>query len=173
MLRALGRQGFPVPAVLGLCTDDAVIGSWFYVMDLVEGRIFWVPSLPELPPTDRRAACDSMNETIARLHMIEPVAAELADYGRPGNYVERQVARFSEQYPGDAAAGRLAVMDRLIEWLPAHLPRQDGGRAIVHGIAGRVLRGNASHARAHEHVARFDPLAQAAWAQAQRAQAEA
>ncbi|MDO7843120.1 phosphotransferase [Sphingomonas immobilis] len=132
VLSALAETGFPVPRTIGLCTDDSVIGSWFYVMEMVEGRIFWDANLPELPPAERAACFDSMNETMARLHQVDYAAAGLDDFGRPGNYVERQIARFSQQYLADADAGRYETMDRLIEWLPAHMPAEDA-RAIVHG----------------------------------------
>ncbi len=132
-MQALGGSGFPVPQVLGLCTDDAVIGSMFYVMDCVAGRVLSDPGLPDLSPAERVAAYDSMNATIARLHAIDADAIGLGDYGRPGNYVERQVARFSKQYREDELAGRNADMDRLIEWLPANMPKDCESRRLVHG----------------------------------------
>ncbi|WP_454884103.1 phosphotransferase [Sphingomonas oryzagri] len=132
VLTALGNDGFPVPRTIGLCTDDDVIGSWFYVMEMVEGRIFWDSDLPEVAREERAACFDSMNDTMARLHATDFAAIGLADYGKPGNYVERQVARFSRQYLADADAGRFEAMDRLIEWLPANMPPEQG-RSIVHG----------------------------------------
>lgn len=132
VLRALGRIEFPVARVLGLCTDDAVIGTWFYVMELVEGRIFWDATLPDIPDRDRPAYFDAMNATIALLHGVDFEAVGLGDYGRPGNYIERQIARWSRQYVDDAEAGRDPSMDRVIEWLAANIPPGDE-TALTHG----------------------------------------
>src|SRR3546814_7720316 len=101
-------------------------------MDMVEGRIFWDAALPGVSPPERAAVFDAMNATIADLHSIDHVAAGLADYGRPGNYFERQIARWSRQYLEDAQAGRDPYMDRLVEWLPAHIPPGEE-TSIVHG----------------------------------------
>ncbi len=132
VLTALEPQGVPVAHVHGLCTDDAVIGSWFYVMEMVEGRIFWDATFPDVPRSERAAYFDAMNRTIAGLHRIDPAEAGLADYGRPGNYFERQIARWSRQYLDDADAGRDAGMDALVAWLPDNIPPGDETR-IVHG----------------------------------------
>jgi aminoglycoside phosphotransferase (APT) family kinase protein len=129
---ALGAAGFPVPRVHGLCEDDGVIGTAFYLMDMVEGRIFWDATLPDIRRDQRPAYFDAMNETIARLHTIDPVAVGLADYGRPDAYFARQIARWSRQYLEDPEAGRDANMERLIAWLPANIPPGDE-TAIVHG----------------------------------------
>ena len=132
VLSALGSTGFPVAHVHGLCTDKSVIGSWFYVMEMVEGRIFWDATVPDATRDERAALYDAMNATIARLHGIDPDAIGLGDYGRPGNYFERQIGRWSKQYLDDADAGRDPYLDRLIEWLPANIPAGDE-TAIVHG----------------------------------------
>ena len=132
VIAALGAQGFPVARVYGLCTDDAVIGSWFYVMEMVEGRIFWDASFPEVPHADRPRYFDAMNTTIAALHRYDPDAIGLGDYGRPGNYFERQIGRWSKQYLDDPQAGRDPAMDALVEWLPANIPPGDEAR-VVHG----------------------------------------
>ncbi len=132
VLSALGQAGFPVAHVHGLCTDDSVIGSWFYVMEMVDGRIFWDATFPEVSSAERERCFIAMNETIAALHRIDPDAVGLGDYGRPGNYFERQISRWSRQYRDDADAGRDADMDRLAEWLPAHIPPGEE-TAIVHG----------------------------------------
>lgn len=129
---ALAPTGFPVARVHGLCMDEAIIGSWFYVMDHVEGRIFWDASFAELPLADRQACFAAMNSTLARLHALDPAALGLADYGRHGNYLERQIRRWSRQYAQDEAAGRNADMDALIDWLPRRLPASHD-TAIVHG----------------------------------------
>ncbi len=132
VLMALGRAGFPVAQVHGLCTDEGVIGTSFYIMELVAGRIVWDATFPDVPATDRPAYFDAMNRVIADLHRIDPVTIGLADFGRPGNYFERQIARWSRQYLADADAGRDPNMDRLVEWLPRHIPAGDQA-AIVHG----------------------------------------
>ena len=133
VLAALDRQGFPVPKVHGLCLDETVIGTPFYVMDLVDGRIFWEADFPQVPGKDRARYFDAMNGAIAQLHSIDPVQAGLGDYGKPGNYFERQIGRWSKQYLGDAEAGRVDAMDRLVEWLPRNVPRDDQDARIIHG----------------------------------------
>jgi aminoglycoside phosphotransferase (APT) family kinase protein len=132
VLSALGGVGFPVARVFGLCTDDAVIGTWFYVMEKVEGRIFWDTTFPQVDRSDRPAYFDAMNATLAELHRIDPESVGLGDFGRPGSYFERQIARWSKQYLEDVEAGRDPNMDRLIEWLPEHVPAEEAAR-IVHG----------------------------------------
>ncbi|WP_375383103.1 phosphotransferase family protein [uncultured Sphingomonas sp.] len=132
VIQALAAAGIPVPRVRALCTDETVIGSWFYVMDLVEGRIFWDGGFPGVDPAERAALQDSMGGTLAAIHALSPEQVGLGDYGRHGGYLERQVARWSRQYREDEAAGRTADMDFLVEWLPAHLPA-DGDTRVVHG----------------------------------------
>jgi aminoglycoside phosphotransferase (APT) family kinase protein len=132
VLTGLAGVGFPVPHVHGLCTDETVIGSWFYVMEMIEGRIFWDATIPEVGHTERAALFDAMNATIASLHKIDYRMAGLGDYGRPGNYFERQIARWSVQYLEDVEAGRDPAMDRLVEWLPANIPANED-TSIVHG----------------------------------------
>lgn len=133
VLAALGAQGFPVPRVYGLCEDENVVGTPFYVMDLVHGRIFWEAQLPGLSREDRGAAFDAMNATIAQLHGYDPPAIGLGDYGKAGGFVERQVARWSKQYLGDVEAARLDAMDQLVDWLQKHLPADSGRSSVVHG----------------------------------------
>jgi len=133
VLKALGPKGFPVAQLLGLCTDDAVIGSWFYVMEMVEGRIFWDATFPQVSYDERPLYFDAMNATLASLHGFAPAKIGLANYGKPGNYFERQIARWSRQYVEDADAGRDPIMDRLIEWLPANLPDAPDETTLVHG----------------------------------------
>ncbi|WP_218508991.1 phosphotransferase family protein [Variovorax sp. dw_308] len=132
VIGALHGAGFPVPRVYGLCQDDAVIGSWFYVMEMMEGRIIWDATLSKLPAAERAAYFDAMNATLAQLHCVDYAAIGLGDYGRPGAYVERQVKRWSKQYFEDEAAGRNAHMDLLVEWLPKNIPAGDE-TSIVHG----------------------------------------
>lgn len=132
VLEALHGSAVPVPRLLGLCTEDSVLGSAFYVMDHVVGRIFWDTSFPEVTRAARPAYFDAMNTTIAALHSIDPATVGLADYGPAGGYFDRQVARLSRQYREDTDAGRAADMDRLIEWLEEHRHIPDEVR-IVHG----------------------------------------
>lgn len=129
---ALAKVGFPVAHIHGLCTDESVIGTWFYVMDMVDGRIVWDATFPDVARADRPAYFDAMNATIAALHAINPASIGLSDYGRPGNYFERQINRWAQQYRDDADAGRDPDMDRVIDWLSAHIPTGDES-AIVHG----------------------------------------
>jgi aminoglycoside phosphotransferase (APT) family kinase protein len=133
VLAALGAKDFPVARVFALCEDEGIIGTAFYLMDMVEGRIFWEAQLSGLGRDERAAAFDSMNSTIARLHAFDPQAIGLGDYGRPGGFVERQVARWSKQYAGDVEAGRIEAMDRLVDWLGKHLPPDSGRSSVVHG----------------------------------------
>ena len=133
VIRALGRHGFPVARVYGMCEDESVIGTPFYLMDMVEGRIFWEAQMPGLDLEDRAAAFDSMNATIAQLHNFDPQEIGLGDYGKPTGFVERQVARWSKQYAGDVEAGRIEAMDRLVDWLEKHLPADSGRSSVVHG----------------------------------------
>jgi len=132
LIDALHPAGFPVPRPCGLCLDENVIGTIFYVMERVEGRNVWDTAFPEVPRETRPLYFDAMNETIARLHAIDPIAVGLGGYGKPGNYFERQIGRWSGQYLGDEAAGRIPAMDRLIAWLEGHIPSGDEA-AIVHG----------------------------------------
>ena len=108
-----------------------MIGSAFYVMEFVEGRVFHDPQLPGLTPEHRTAIFDSMNDTVAKLHRVDPAAVGLADFGRPANYLQRQLARWSRQYRLSETVP-IPAMDRLIEWLPHHLP-EHGETRIVHG----------------------------------------
>jgi aminoglycoside phosphotransferase (APT) family kinase protein len=128
---ALWAQGFPVARPLYFCADRDIIGTEFFVMEHVAGRVFWEPWAPGLAGDDRARLFSSLNETIARLHMIDPDAAGLRGFGRPEGYVARQIKRWSEQYRASASES-IAEMDRLIAWLPGACPVQSGS-AIVHG----------------------------------------
>jgi len=131
VLAALAPTGLPVPRPYALCEDDAVIGSMFYVMEKVEGRLFRDPLLPELPPAERRQVYLSMVETLARLHALDPEALGLADFGRAGNYMARQVERWTRQYRASTDR-EIPAMERLIAWLPRTIPAQTR-TSIVHG----------------------------------------
>ncbi len=131
VMRALAGTGVPAPRVFALCADESVAGTAFYVMEHVEGRIFWDPTLPDLKPAARGAIFDSMNEVIVRLHLADFAALGLADFGKPGNYVARQIARWTQQYRASETEP-IPAMDRLIDWLPAHLPAGES-TTLVHG----------------------------------------
>ena len=131
VMAALAGTDVPVAKTYALCEDAAVIGTAFYLMEYVEGRILWDPTLPGMTPPQRAAHYDELNRVIAALHRIDYMAAGLGGYGKPGNYVERQVARWSRQYQA-SAGDRIPAMDRLIDWLPQHVPGGDE-TAIVHG----------------------------------------
>ncbi len=133
VMTALGGAGFPAPRVHGLCEDDSVIGTPFFVMDLVEGRIVWEAEFPGMTPDKRAAHFDAMNATIAQLHGYDPAAIGLGDYGKAGGFVERQVKRWASQYRADGDAGRLDQMDQLADWLEKHLPPDSGDSRIAHG----------------------------------------
>lgn len=131
VMSALGAQGFPVPTMRALCEDTGVIGTPFYVMDFLEGRIFRDARLPGLPPAERTAIYDNLNSTLARLHGIDVAAAGLSDYGKPGNYFQRQIDRWTRQYRG-AQTEEIPEMERLIETLPGAIPA-DEAVSIAHG----------------------------------------
>jgi len=131
VITALAKTGFPVARTYALCTDESVIGTMFYVMEHVEGRVLWDPTLPGMEPAGRRAIYDEMNRVIARLHRVDFTAIGLADYGKPGNYFQRQIDRWSRQYKASETE-KIEAMDRLIEWLPGNIPRGDA-TSIVHG----------------------------------------
>jgi len=133
VMHALADTDVPVAKMLALCEDESVIGRAFYVMAFVEGRVLWDPSLPGMTPAERSAIYDEMNRVIAALHSVDVVAAGLADYGKPGNYFARQIGRWSKQYLASETE-HIEAMQRLIEWLPQHMPDEAGERvSIVHG----------------------------------------
>ena len=273
VLAALGgASDVPVPRVLALCMDPTVIGTAFYVMDHIEGRVLRDAAFPEVGRDERPAYAEAVVDALARLHRVDYHAAGLADFGREGGYLRRQFKRWSRQYAEDAEAGRVPVMDRLIEWLPGQLPAAEEtcivhgdyrcdnvifhpreprvlavldwelatlgnpladfgyhlmmyrmpalavtgllgrdlvalnlpdesryvawycakmGRdgipgldvlvafnlfklaAVCHGIRGRLLRGNAADAAARSYAAQVEPIAELAWAQAERAMSSA
>jgi aminoglycoside phosphotransferase (APT) family kinase protein len=133
VLAALGGQGFPVPRVHALCEDESIIGTAFYVMDLVPGRIVWEAHFPGMAREERAAHFDAMNATIAQLHSYVPAEIGLGDYGKATGFVERQVKRWSQQYLSDVDGGRVEAMDRLVDWLGKHLPPDSGEARIAHG----------------------------------------
>jgi aminoglycoside phosphotransferase (APT) family kinase protein len=132
VIAGLHPTGFPGAKPYGLCTDDSVIGSWFYVMSMVEGRTIWDGAMPGATPEFRRATYNAMIDTLAALHNTSIESASLSDFGKPGNYFARQIGRWSKQYVEDVDAGRYPAMDKLVEWLPANIPAGDEV-SIVHG----------------------------------------
>jgi aminoglycoside phosphotransferase (APT) family kinase protein len=139
VMKALAAHGVPVPAMLALCEDESVIGRAFYVMSFVDGRVLWNQALPEATHAERGAIYDEMNRVIAALHKVDVIASGLADYGKPGNYFERQIGRWSKQYVASLTSPGpqpIEAMERLIDWLPAHMPasaRDESKVSIVHG----------------------------------------
>ena len=131
VITALHGNGFPVAKTYCLCMDDAIIGTAFYVMDYVAGRVLWEPSLPQMGKDQRGAYFDELNRVIALLHSLDYAAIGLADYGKPGNYIERQINRWTKQYRASETE-RIEAMENLIEWLPKNIPQGDE-TTIVHG----------------------------------------
>ncbi|MER8627660.1 phosphotransferase family protein [Mesorhizobium sp. M1143] len=133
VMKALAGTAVPVPAMLHLSAEATPIGRMFYVMDFLDGRIFWDPAVPEAAGNDERAALyDAMNATLAALHDVDVEAVGLGDFGKPGNYFERQLARWTSQYRA-SETGTVADMDLLIAWLETHMPADDGRKSLVHG----------------------------------------
>jgi aminoglycoside phosphotransferase (APT) family kinase protein len=120
-----------VARTYGLCTDESVIGTWFYVMDMVEGRILWDQTLPQCEPAERRAIYMAKIKTLADLHNTDVEAVGLSDFGKPGNYMGRQVDRWTKQYRASETV-KLDTMESLMDWLPRTLPHQDRS-TVVHG----------------------------------------
>jgi len=131
VITALAGSAVPVPSTYCLCTDEAVIGTVFYVMDWVDGRVLWDPRLPGMDGDERRAIFTEMNRVISALHRVDFSAIGLADFGRPGNYFARQIDRWSKQYKASETE-RIEAMDNLIAWLPQNIP-SDETTSIVHG----------------------------------------
>lgn len=130
--QALAGSEVPVASILGICEDETVIGSAFYVMEMMEGRVFWDAAFTQVPQPQRAAYYDEMNRVIAALHGVDYASVGLGDYGRPGNYFERQITRWTRQYEADDLAGRDPDMDALVVWLPTAIPAGDE-TTIVHG----------------------------------------
>ena len=131
VITALGKTGFPVPRTHVLCEDPAVIGTAFYVMDCVHGRVITDPAIPGLTPRERSAIYHSLGEVLARLHTVDWRALGLDDFGRPGNYFARQIHRWTQQYRASETE-KIEAMERLIAWMPEHVPAGDDV-ALVHG----------------------------------------
>ena len=136
VISALNRTDFPVPRARVLCTDESVIGTMFYVMDLVPGRVLADQQLPEQTPAERAAIYDSKIATLAKLHGIDHEAIGLGDYGKPGSYYARQIRVWTKQYQSATGLEPIPAMERLIEWLPENIPA-DAATSIVHGHYAR------------------------------------
>ncbi|MCY4336946.1 MAG: phosphotransferase [Litoreibacter sp.] len=133
VMRALGESAVPVPRMIALAEDEtSPIGRAFFVMEMVEGRIFWDPATPELSLSERSAVYDEMNRVLTALHEVDVDAAGLTDFGKPGNYFARQTDRWSKQYLA-SRTDPSAQMDRLMDWLEQNMPEDDGQVALVHG----------------------------------------
>ena len=135
VMRALHGTQVPVPTMHLLCEDESVIGRAFYVMEFMAGRVMWDQSIPDADNTNRAAIYDEMNRVIAALHNVDVNQAGLAGYGKPGNYFERQIGRWTKQYLASITQP-IPEMDKLIEWLPAHIPasaRDESQVSVVHG----------------------------------------
>lgn len=132
VLSALAETDVPVARALHLCEDEGVLGSVFYVMDYVEGRVFWDPALPGMARDERAAIYDQMNATLAAIHAVDLTAAGLTDFGRAGNYYERQYATWLRQYRA-TETGTIPAMERIIDWLAANMVADDGRVSLVHG----------------------------------------
>jgi aminoglycoside phosphotransferase (APT) family kinase protein len=133
VISALQSTDVPVPRTYVLCEDDAIIGAMFYVMEYKEGRILWDPLLPEARDNEERGAIyDAMNQTMAALHNVDVDAVGLTDFGRPGNYFERQLGRWSKQYRASETE-RIESMETLMDWLTGNMPADDGTLSLVHG----------------------------------------
>ncbi|MEM1132963.1 MAG: phosphotransferase family protein [Pseudomonadota bacterium] len=130
-MAALHPQGFPVPKPYGLCEDDAVIGSMFFIMGMADGRSLWNGTLPDYQPKDRGEIYTAMTDTLAHLHSFDPEAIGLGDHGKPGNYCERQISRWTKQYRLSETE-TIEKMDRMMAWLAETVPEQRG-YSIVHG----------------------------------------
>jgi aminoglycoside phosphotransferase (APT) family kinase protein len=131
VISALDGSAVPVARPLCLCTDESVIGTMFYVMSYAAGRNFWDPTLPGMTPSERAALYDEMNRVMVALHSLDYAAAGLADYGKPGNYFARQIARWSRQYRASETE-RIDAMEKLLAWLPDNIPRGEE-TTLVHG----------------------------------------
>jgi aminoglycoside phosphotransferase (APT) family kinase protein len=148
VITALAGSGVPVPKTYLLCQDHEVIGTWFYVMECVVGRVLTDPRLPDVPPADRAKMYDSMNEVLSRLHSVDYKAIGLGDFGRTGQYIQRQIHRWTQQYRASETE-RIESMERLMAWLPEHIPAEDSttlvhgdfrlGNSIVHPTEPRII----------------------------------
>lgn len=132
VMKALADTPVPVPSVRHLCEDDDIIGRMFYVMDCVDGTVYWDAALEGKTPEERTQMYDQMNKVLADLHQVDIAAVGLDTFGRPGNYFERQLKRWGKQYKASETEA-IPEMDQLMEWLPANMPADDGRVSLIHG----------------------------------------
>jgi len=135
--KALSNTDVPIAVPRHLCLDEAIIGSWFYVMDFMDGRIFWDPSLPDVGNDDRTALYHEMNRTLAAIHSVDLAAQNLLDYGKPGNYFNRQLSRWTKQYKASKTE-YIEPMEQLMNWVTQNIPEDDGPEdddkvSLIHG----------------------------------------
>jgi aminoglycoside phosphotransferase (APT) family kinase protein len=143
VITALYETDVPVPKTYGLCEDDDVAGTAFFVMDFLDGDLFWDPMIPSMTNTDRTEIYKNKNKTLAKLHSVDYKKIGLEDYGKPGNYVARQVSRWSKQYRA-SETDNIEAMNNLIDWLPKNIP-DDDETTIVHGdyrLDNMILKNN-------------------------------
>jgi len=131
VMAALRKADMPVAKMMALCEDESIIGRAFFIMEFVDGRVLWNPALPGMTTAGRAEIFDAMNSTIGRLHQVDFAAIGLADFGKAGNYFERQIGRWTKQYRASETE-KIEAMDKLIEWLPLHIPPGEE-TSIVHG----------------------------------------
>jgi len=131
VIAALNKTDVPTPRAYALCEDDSVVGTAFYIMEYCDGRVLWDPLLPEVPKEGRLAIYKAKFSTLAKLHAVDYASLGLADFGRPGSYVARQISRWGKQYKASETE-TIEAMDKLLDWLPAHLPQNDE-TVLVHG----------------------------------------
>jgi len=132
VISSLGDTNVPVAKAYHMCNDESIVGSIFYIMEYIDGRVIWDPALPDHDAAERTAIYTEMNRVLASLHSVDIEAAGLIDYGKPGNYFERQTGRWSKQYRASQTE-TIDEMESLMQWLPANMPADDGRVALVHG----------------------------------------
>lgn len=131
VIKSLKKAGFPVPTPYLLCKDESIIGTIFYIMEFIQGRIFWDPDMPDCSKEERKAIYDDLNKNLAKLHDFNHENIGLTDFGVPGNYFSRQISRWTKQYRLSETK-EISAMDNLISWLPKNIPEDDDS-SVVHG----------------------------------------
>lgn len=131
VIKSLKKAGFPVPTPYLLCKDESIIGTIFYIMEFIQGRIFWDPDMPDCTKEERKAIYDDLNKNLAKLHDFNHENIGLTDFGVPGNYFSRQISRWTKQYRLSETK-EISAMDNLISWLPKNIPEDDDS-SVVHG----------------------------------------
>jgi aminoglycoside phosphotransferase (APT) family kinase protein len=132
VMQALEKTDVPVPRMFHLCADESIIGSMFFIMECVQGEVYWDATLPDFDATQRKTTYQAMCKVLANLHQVDIHSIGLSDFGRPGNYFSRQISRWTQQYEATETE-TIDAMKKVIDWLPAHLPEDDGQVSLVHG----------------------------------------